>query len=212
MKKTGKHKKNSWSIGRMIAVVLVLSMVLQSPISQMTYAADIGTEQVTKPTPSPMPEEEAPVETPPQETQDSVEVVPTREAVDWTNQTDALALSLQRITYQEQGKELMTVKSEHLLYDLSGLNLSILESMTLDYGFQFLHISEEAPLQSGDTFTYALSKEQWKLEDTTQPLELRTCDKESYLANGTTSQESGSVIGTYTVSQNVITVTLNEAA
>lgn len=224
-----KMKKSSRRLSKLIAWTLVLTMVLQIPLSygslpgvfnREAYAVE-ETEDITTTDIEPGGNTTDPTVTPgsdPGSTPDSSggdTVVPEQtpgDPVDWTSQTAALALSLQSVTYQEKDKEPVRIQGSGGVFDLSPVDINSLLGLTWDIGFNFTDIAGNGGLKSGDTFTVTIPQEAFALKDTSAPAEVKTCDKEKYLASGEKSTQGSVNIGSYTVKNNVVRVTLNNEA
>ncbi|MDD3277490.1 MAG: SpaA isopeptide-forming pilin-related protein [Lachnospiraceae bacterium] len=189
---------------RGLAVVLASAMLLSNNAMNLSYVfasessesiSDIATSE-TEPTPAVL--ENAIVE---------------REPQDLTERQEELQLSLQKAQATVTDvTDPITIRpsADNSSLDLSGLAPDKLENLTLDVGIEFLKEAGMRDLKAGDSWTITIPSEYLTLTDQGQPQELHTIDKVSYQLDGTKTPE-GLLLATYTILQNRITFTLENA-
>ncbi|MEG0829198.1 MAG: SpaA isopeptide-forming pilin-related protein [Anaerovoracaceae bacterium] len=138
-----------------------------------------------------------------------------RQAKDWTFNTEALTLSLEKISYKENDKEVKVKAREKdsiREFDLSAAKAKDLASFNVELAFDFKNITKEKLLKAGDEFSFEISKDQLSLKDKDEAVPVKTCDKQEYYKDNGSNSTNGSPIGAYEIKDNVITVKLNEKA
>lgn len=212
---------------RGIALLLAAALIATSDMGVLQTA--FAQEEVTAQTESPAAENQEPAkimqeEAPPTETDESTvpdEAAPpsegesVRESMDWTQDRASLNLTVERAIYASmdaQGQNQNTVlKSADNKLDLTAVDPANIQGLQLELGFDFIKAAGERGLQNGDVFAYTIPAEHLALHDTIAPeaIALTTMNRDLYRADDPAASENNHAIGTYTIKNNVITVTLS---
>lgn len=130
-------------------------------------------------------------------------------AMDQTNATDQLSISVHQVLYKEKGAEEAAVEAKeggaHTYHvDLSALNAGILETLAIEAEFAIIPAMTEKNIKSGDTFQYAFPADVFKLNDTTEPVPVMNRD------GADSNIELKEQIAFYEIKNNVVKVTFTE--
>ncbi|MDD3360128.1 MAG: SpaA isopeptide-forming pilin-related protein [Hespellia sp.] len=220
-------KRMKKHLQRGIAFLLAAAMIATSDMGVLQTA--FAQEEVTAQTESPAAENQEPAkimqeEAPPTETDESTvpdEATPpsegesVRESIDWTQDRASLNLTVERAVYASmdaQGQNQNTVlKSADNKLDLTAVDPSNIQGLLLKLGFDFIKAAGERNLRNGDVFTYIIPTKHLTLHDTIAPetIAVTTMNRDLYRVDDPAASENNHAIGTYTIKNNVITVTLS---
>ncbi|MDD3403929.1 MAG: SpaA isopeptide-forming pilin-related protein [Hespellia sp.] len=123
--------------------------------------------------------------------------------VDYTNNTEEVALDLYQLKYQDSGNadhsEISIVADNHQV-DLSRVDSRLLDRVDLEFQFSLNKSQIDKQVQPGDTIMYKLPQDVFTLANTEAAVAVMNCDASNYEA------ETSIQIAEYTISNNEITV------
>ena len=105
-----------------------------------------------------------------------------RAPIDWTQRLESLSLALDKIVYQEEGQQAVTVKNMDNRLDLSKVKSDTVKAQQLFIRFAFDQAKMDDQLKEGDTFSFYVPREYMALTDTGGPAAVSVCTREAYEA------------------------------
>ena len=132
-----------------------------------------------------------------------------RAPIDWTQRLESLSLALDKIVYQEEGQQAVTVKNMDNRLDLSKVKSDTVKAQQLFIRFAFDQAKMDDQLKEGDTFSFYVPREYMALTDTGGPAAVSVCSREAYEAEPSEYRNTES-FGTYEIRDNVVTFTVTE--
>lgn len=134
-----------------------------------------------------------------------------RDVIEWTQDTGHLILELEKAVYMNKNQERFTAANKSGSIDLTKAALDEMSSLSFELSFDFTDITEENKIIAGDTFSVNMPMGEWSPVDGAAG-EVRLYDKAEYKAPETGIADGETAIGTYSVTDSLVTVTFNENA